>query len=415
MAAGLRKKKFTRFVLGGVLIAIVGTAVIYVRDNKNSARRDAPQARAGNAQQAGPVPVDVVTAEKTSFPVYLRGLGSIQSFNMVTVRSRVDGEIVKVNFKEGQMVAEGDLLVQIDPRPYQATLDQASAKRGQDQATLENAKLDLQRVETLIRSSSPAASRQQLDTQTSLVHQLTAQVAADEASIRSAQVQLDYTSIRAPITGRAGFALITLGNVVHASDATGIVTITQTDPIAAVFTAPEDQLQAISDALSAGGVEVAALSSDGGESLATGSLSVINNQVDQATGTIQLKATFVNQDNKLWPGQSVSTQLLLRTLQDVVVIPGDGVQTGPNGYYAYVIGKDNKAAMKNIKIGPMDNGQAVIFGGIEPADRVVVSGQYRLQNGTVVAAKDRTPGDHAPDQHSQNTASATTGTQPLRD
>ena len=415
MAAGSRKKLFTRLILGAVLVAIAGAAGVYVRDGKDSARKEVPQAQGRSERQAAPVPVDIVRAEKTSFPVYLRGLGSIQSFNMVTVRSRVDGEIVKVNFKEGQMVAEGDLLVQIDPRPYQATLDQATAKRGQDQATLENAKLDLQRIETLIKSASPAASRQQLDTQTSLVNQLTAQVAADDAAIRSAEVQVDYTGIRSPITGRAGFALVTLGNVVHASDATGIVTITQTDPISAVFTAPEDQLQAISDAFSAGRVEVTALSSDGGEPLATGSLAVINNQVDQATGTIQLKATFDNKGNKLWPGQSVSTQLLLRNLQDVVVIPGDGVQTGPNGYYAYVIGDDNKATMKNIKVGAMDNGQAVILAGIEPGDRLVVSGQYRLQNGSVVAANDRTPGDHPANQHSQNTASAKANAESLRD
>jgi len=333
---------------------------------------------------------------------------------MVTIRSRVDGEIVQVNFKEGQTVAAGELLVQIDPRPYQALLDQATAKKGQDEAMLANAKLDLQRVETLIRSASGAASRQQLDTQTALVNQFTAQVAADDASIRSAQVQVDYTGIRAPITGRAGFALVTLGNVVHANDTTGIVTITQTDPIAAVFTAPEDQLQAIHEAFNAGPVEVAAQDAGGGATLATGRLAVINNQVDQATGTIQLKATFENKDNKLWPGQSVSTQLLLRTLQNVVVIPDEALQRGPSGFFVYVIGDDNKAAMKEVKVGQLDHEGAVITSGLDSGEKLVVSGQYRLQNGTTVAANDRTPRSTA-GQSTASTSRAPGSVQTIRD
>src|SRR6476661_1944176 len=209
MAAAYLKKNIW-MVVGIILLGVIGTG-IFLRGAGSLVKTNANTRQ--NAAQGAPVPVDVTRAEKSAFPVYLRGLGSIQSFNMVTLRSRVDGSIVQVNFKEGQTVSEGELLVQIDPRPYQAMLDQATAKRGQDQATLENAKLDLQRTETLIRSASPAASRQQLDTQTSLVNQLTAQVAADEASIRSAQVQRDYTSIHSPIAGRAGFALVTLGNV----------------------------------------------------------------------------------------------------------------------------------------------------------------------------------------------------------
>jgi multidrug efflux system membrane fusion protein len=403
MASAYLKNKFWMAAAGIILIAGFGTGML-LRGGNAPAQTNPNSGSGRNASQAAPIPVDVMRAEKASFPMYLRGLGSIQSFNMVTVRSRVDGEIVKVNFKEGQMVAEGDLLVQIDPRPYQATLDQVTAKRGQDQALLQNAKLDLQRVETLIRSASPAASRQQFDTQTSLVNQFTAQVAADEASIRSAQVQLDYTSIRSPITGRAGFALVTLGNVVHANDTTGIVTVTQTDPIAAVFTAPEDQLQAIHEAFSAGPVEVTAQDAGGGQTLATGTLAVINNQVDQATGTIQLKASFDNKANTLWPGQSVSTQLLLRTLQNVVVIPEDAVQRGPNGYFTYVVGNDDKASMKEIKVDQIADSRAVITAGIQPGDRMVVSGQYRLQNGSTVAANDRSPRAQQTAEHPQNTA-----------
>jgi multidrug efflux system membrane fusion protein len=352
--------------------------------------------------------VDVARAEKAAFPVYLRGLGSIQSFNTVTLRSRVDGEIIKVNFSEGQMVAEGDILVQIDPRPFHAVLDQAVGKKGQDEAMLANAKLDLDRFEQLVRSSG-AASRQQVDTQTSLVRQLTAQIASDDAMIRSAQVQLDYTTIRSPIAGRVGFTQATLGNVVHASDATGIVTITETNPISAVFTAPEGALPAISAAFKAGPVEVTALSSNGDETLATGTLAVINNLVDQATGTIQLKASFANADNTLWPGQSVSTQLLLRTLKDAVVIPENALQRGPNGYFTYVVGNDNKASMKEIKVEQIGGGLAVVTAGIASGERLVVSGQYRLQNGSTVAANDQSPRQTA--EHPRDT----TGVQSVKD
>jgi multidrug efflux system membrane fusion protein len=223
------------------------------------------------------------------------------------------------------------------------------------------------------------------------VQQLTAQVAADDASITSARVQLDYTSIHAPIAGRAGFAMVTLGNVVHAVDQSGIVTITEVQPIAAVFTASEDQLPAIEKAFSARPVEVSALSSDGRQKLAVGTLAVINNQVDQATGTIQLKASFENKDNALWPGQSVSTQLLLQTLQDVVVIPDAAAQRGPNGYFTYVVGNDDKAAMKDIKVNRIAEGRAVIDDGVRAGDRVVVSGQYRLQDGSKLAINDQTP------------------------
>ncbi len=410
MAAAYLKKNIW-MIVGIILLGVIGTG-IFLRGAGFLVKTNASTRQ--NAAQGAPVPVDVTRAEKSAFPVYLLGLGSIQSFNMVTIRSRVDGEIVQVNFKEGQTVAAGELLVQIDPRPYQALLDQATAKKGQDEAMLANAKLDLQRVETLIRSASGAASRQQLDTQTALVNQFTAQVAADDASIRSAQVQVDYTGIRSPITGRAGFALVTLGNVVHANDTTGIVTITQTDPIAAVFTAPEDQLQAIHEAFNAGPVEVAAQDAGGGATLATGTLAVINNQVDQATGTIQLKATFENKDNKLWPGQSVSTQLLLRTLQNVVVIPDEALQRGPSGFFVYVIGDDNKAAMKEVKVGQLDHEGAVITSGLDSGEKLVVSGQYRLQNGTTVAANDRSQSPTA-GQSTASTSRAPGSVQTIRD
>jgi multidrug efflux system membrane fusion protein len=380
------RTRWVYWACGILVLAAVTGFLVFHRSKPSDA--SAKAGRGANSAQNG-VPVDVVQAEKTRFPAYLNGLGSVQSFNTVTIRSRVDGEIVTVAFKEGRTVKQGDLLLQIDPRPYQAALDQTVAKKSQDDSSLQNAKLDLQRYDQLAHSEG--ASRQQRDTQAALVQQLTAQIASDQASIASAQVQLDYTSIKSPINGRVGFAMVTLGNIVHAADTTGIVTITQVQPIAAVFTAPEDQLPAIEKAFAAQPVEVTAWSSDGQQKLAAGALAVINNQVDQATGTIQLKASFENNDSALWPGQSVSTRLLLKTLDDVVVIPDGAVQRGPDGYYAYVIGNDDKAKMQDIKVNQIADGRAVIDNGVMPGDRVVVSGQYRLQDGTKVAANDQTP------------------------
>jgi multidrug efflux system membrane fusion protein len=376
---------------GAIVVALAAVLIWHFHGGSaGDSTKSAKQAgEGGGAAQAAAIPVDVARADKTRFAVYLQSLGTVQSFNMVTVRSRVDGAIVKIAFKEGQVVHQGDTLLQIDPLPYQAALDQAVAKKSQDDASLQNARIDLQRYDQLAHAEG--ASRQQRDTQAALVQQLTAQVAGDQAAIASARVQLDYTTIHSPITGRVGFALVTMGNVVHATDQTGIVTITEVSPIAAVFTAPEDKLPAIEKAFNAGPVEVAALNSDGKEKLALGTLAVINNQVDQATGTIQLKATFDNKDNALWPGQSVATQLLLQTLDDVVVIPDTAVQRGPNGFFAYVIGDDNKATMRSIKVNQIAGGRAVIDDGLKPGDRVTISGQYRLQDGAKVVANDQTP------------------------
>lgn len=330
-----------------------------------------------------PVPVSLAVAQHSTVPVYLDSLGTVQPLNTVLVRSRVDGPIVSVAFKEGQMVKAGDLLVQIDPRPFQAQLDQATAKKAQDEANLANAKLDLQRLETLVESEN--ASRQQRDTQASLVQQLTAQVAADQAAIDSARLQLEYASIRAPISGRASFNLVTLGNIVHASDTNGIVTIAQLQPISVIFTEPEGELPAISRAFGEGPVPVIALSSDGKRTLARGVLSVLNNQIDVASGTIQLKATFDNTDNALWPGLSVTTRLLVQTLPNAVVVPDTAVQRGPDGFFVFVVDHNNKATKRNVALGPSEDGHAVITKGIEAGDRVVTDGQYRVVNGIEVA------------------------------
>ena len=338
------------------------------------------------ARPAGPapVPVGVATVTSADFPVYLTGLGTVQPYQTVTVRSRVDGEVMKVGFKQGQMVKEGDLLVQIDPRPYQATLEQAQSKKAQDEATLKDAQLNLQRFASLARQDF--ASRQQLDTQQATVDQLTAQIKGDQASIDNAQTQLGYTTIRSPLTGKTGFRLVDPGNIVHASDTTGIVSIVKLQPISVVFTAPEEQVPQINKALADATVPVTALSSDGIKVLAQGRLALVNNEVDQASGTIRMKATFENKDNVLWPGLSVTTKLLIDTVKQAVVVPNDAVENGPNGLYAFVVGDDNKVVVRAIKVGNQGTDQTQILQGLTPGEKVVVTGQYRLQAGTLVQA-----------------------------
>lgn len=331
---------------------------------------------------SAPVPVTVAAAARADFPVYLNGLGTVQPFNTVTVRSRVDGQITKVAFQQGRMVKQGDVLVQVDPRPYQSALTQAQSKKAQDEANLKNAQLNLDRYQSL--ANKDFASKQQVDTQQAMVDQLTAQISGDEAAIDNAQTQLSYTTITAPLAGRAGFRLVDLGNIVHASDQNGIVTIVQLQPISVVFTAPEEDVQLINKALEDGVVPVKALSSDGLKVLAEGRLGRVDNQVDQASGTIRLKGVFDNKDNILWPGLSVQTRLLVDTLKQVVVIPEDAVQHGPDNLFAFVIGDDNKATVQPITVSQTGDGKSVIQQGLSAGQRVVVAGQYRLQAGTLV-------------------------------
>jgi membrane fusion protein, multidrug efflux system len=311
------------------------------------------------------------------------------------VRSRVDGEVTKVAFRQGQMVKRGDLLVQIDPRPYQAALDQALAKKAQDEANLKNAQLDLERDRTL--ANQAFASRQQVDTQQASVDQTTALIKGDQAAVDNAQTQLDYTTIRSPLTGKTGFRLVDPGNIVHASDTGGIVTIVKLQPISVVFTAPEEEVPNINKALAAGPVPVTALSSDGLRELSRGHLALVNNEVDQASGTIRMKATFKNEDNVLWPGLSVKTRLLVDTLKQVVVVREDGVQRGPQGLYAFVVGDDNKAEVRAIQISQQGGGLAVVDKGLEPGQMIVIAGQYRLQQGTKVEPKQEVA-ENAPSQ-----------------
>jgi membrane fusion protein, multidrug efflux system len=270
-------------------------------------------ATAAASQSPTPVPVTVTQVKRADFPVYLTGLGTVQPYDTVTVRSRVDGQVTEVGFKQGEMVKQDQILVQIDPRPYQAALDQATAKKAQDEASLKDAQLNLARYGALTQQEF--ASRQQFNTQQATVQGLMAQIQGDQAAIDNAQTQVSYTTIRSPLSGKAGFRLVDPGNIVHATDTTGVVSIVKLQPISVVFTAPEEDVPDINKALAAGTVPVAALSTDGTKVLSQGHLALVNNEVDQASGTIRMKATFENTDNVLWPGLSVSTRLLLDTLK----------------------------------------------------------------------------------------------------
>ena len=351
-------------------------------------------ARAATNKPPPAIPATVAAAEKADFPVYLKGLGIVQPFNTVTVKSRVDGEVIKIGFKQGEMVKEGDLIAQIDPRPYQAALDQAEAKKKQDESDLANARLDLARFTDLAKQNF--ATRQQLDTQNAKVSGLESQIKGDQGVIDNARTQVDYTKITAPISGRTGFRLVDQGNNVHASDTTGIVTIVQLQPISVVLTAPEDAVVAINQSLAKGEVQVIAQSSDGIKTLSTGRLALVNNEVDQAAGTIRMKAVFDNKDNALWPGLSVSTMLLVETLKDVTVVPLDAIQHGPDGLFAYIVGGDNKVDIKPVKVSQQGNNRAVVTAGLQPGDKVVVQGQSRLQKGTLIKPTDAKPQVNTP-------------------
>jgi membrane fusion protein, multidrug efflux system len=341
-----------------------------------------PASSANSAQKPVPpaVRVTIAPVQKTDFPVYLTGLGTVQGFNTVLVRTRVDGQIDKIAFQEGQLVKQGDLLAEIDPRPFQAALDQAKAKKAQDEANLANANLDLQRFTKL----GEFATRQQTDTQRSTVAQLTAQIAADDAAIFNAQTQLDYTQVKSPISGVAGLRQVDIGNIVNASTQTGIVMIAQIEPIAVIFTAPEEQLPYINEAQSTQPLKVIAITTDGKKPLADGTLAVVNNQVDTTSGTIRLKGVFDNKNHALWPGQSVSTRLLVKTLKDATVVPDDAIQHGNDGLYAYTVNPDNKAELHKVKVSYSIDGRSVVDEGLSPGQQVITGGQFKVQPGTLV-------------------------------
>lgn len=344
---------------------------------------DAPRAQEPASAPGGAVPVTTAVAKREDFDVFLRGLGQVQAVNSVLVRARVDGTLVQVPVKEGQMVKQGQLLAVIDPRPYQAMLDQANAKLAQDEADLQNAKLDLARYASLAKQDF--ASRQQVDTQQALVNRATAAIIGDQAAIEAAKLNVSYAYILSPIDGRAGLRQVDPGNMIHSAEAVGIMTITQMQPIAATFTLPQDQLPQVMKAMAAGPVKTLAYASDDKTLLDAGTLLTPDNSIDTSTGTIKLKATFPNPGNALWPGQFVNVRLLAGVQKNVVTVPTLAVQHGPAGLYAYVVKPDATVARQDLTVG-LDNGTTtVVTEGLAAGDKVVVAGQSRLQVGTKVA------------------------------
>jgi membrane fusion protein, multidrug efflux system len=341
-----------------------------------------------------PIPVVAAVAQVGDVPVYLAGIGTVQAYNTVTVHVRVDGTLDKVVFVEGQDVKAGQLLAQIDPRPYQAQLDQVAAAKARDEALLADARLDLQRYIKLAAQNSIAV--QMRDTQLALVAQEAATVKNDQAQIEYARVQLIYTAIIAPISGRTGVRMIDAGNIVHATDTTGLVVVTQIEPISVLFTLPEDDFGIVNREMAAGPLTVAASSRADNKTLGQGTVLLLNNQIDQTTGTIQLKATFPNKDHALWPGQFIDAQLLVETLHNGVTVPAAAVQNGPQGLFAYVIKAGNTVQMQPIKVSTANAGgpRALIESGVTVGEQVVIDGQLRLRSGVsvkVVPAAPATP------------------------
>ena len=351
------------------------------------------EGKRGGAPKADSAPVTVATVLKEAVPVLREGIGSVQALNTVIVRSQVEGRLMAVEFTEGQTVKKGDILARIDPTTYQAQLDQAVAKKAQDEATLANARLDLTRYQRLAQSN--AGPKQQADQQAAVVAQLEAQVKADEGAVANARAILAYTTISAPLEGRTGLRSIDPGNIVRTGDANGLVSITQVKPMAIVFTLPQRDLSLVNTALSRGSVPVEVLDSDGRSVVARGQLQTVDNQIDISTGTIKLKATFPNDDLKLWPGQFVSTRVVVDTLADARVVPTAAVRRGPQGTFVYVIDAETKAIVRPVKVGLQDASRAVIVEGLTTGERVVTLGFSQLSNGKLVDIAD-TPSAPAP-------------------
>ena len=384
MAAGWLSR--TRLVMLGAGLLVLALSIWLLSPERS-------RSAAATQSRAEALAIDAAPATRRDVPVYLDGLGTVQAFYTVKVSSRVDGELERVAFTEGQDVKRGQLLAQIDPRPYQAALDQAVATRAKDEAQLQDAMLDLKRYTILAPQN--LASKQQLDSQKALVAQLKAQVEADGAAIESARTELSYTRITSPINGRTGVRLIDPGNIVHAADTTGIVVITQLKPIAVIMTLPEDAIGAVAQAMQKGRVSVTAVSRGEDKSeLDRGTVELIDNQIDPTSGTIHLKVIFPNGGERLWPGEFVSGRVLVRTARNALTIPSAALQRGPDGLYVYVIGPDSKVEPRTLKVGYNNEEIAVVEGGLTEGERVATSNFYRLQPGALVSINRSAQAEH---------------------
>jgi len=360
--------------------------------------------RSARANIAQSTPVSVAAAQRKDMPVYLTGLGSVTAYNTVSVKSRVDGQLVQIAYKEGQVVKKGDLLAVIDPRPYQVALEQAQASLFRDQAQLRDAQLNYQRYKDLLHDSG-AVSQQQVDTQHATMDQLEGTVRTDQANIDNAKLNLFYCHITAPVSGRIGLRLVDPGNMVHASDANPLLVITQLQPVAVIFTLPEDQLPEVAHHMAQRTLQVDAYSRDDRTLLASGTLLTIDNQIDQTTGTGRLKAIFRNEKATLWPNQFVNVHMLLQTLKNSTVIPSAAIQRGPEGNFVYVVKPDDTVRVQQVNIAQTQENSSAISSGISPGDIVVTDGQDKLQPGSKV--EPRTTGHQAPKTQGQQGAAGT--------
>jgi membrane fusion protein, multidrug efflux system len=366
-----------------ILIVVAGICLLllfgYTRNRSKAAAASAPPQH-GAGQQAVPVAIAAVTQQ--DMPVYLDGLGSVQAFNTVTLKTRIDGEVTQVAFREGQDVKKGELLIVIDPRPYQVALEQAQATLYRDQSQLTIAKRNVARYSELFKEG--VVSQQDLDTQQSAEGNLEGMVRGDQAAIDNAKLNLAYTRITAPFDGRVGLRLVDPGNMVHASDTTGMLVLTQLHPIAVIFTIPEDNLPSVLKRLRQGGMTVDVFSRDNRNHLSTGSLLTVNNQIDQTTGTVRLKAVFDNNDSMLWPNQFVNARLLLDVKKNATVVPSAAVQRGAEGTYAFVVKADNTVEVRPVKVGVTEGNLVAVNQGLNPGEEVVTDGQDKLQAGSHV-------------------------------
>jgi len=377
--AALRRRRLSRALwIGAVLLAGAGAAVYLLRST------DAQKAASGRGFDASrPTPVVAAAARSGDVNVYLNGLGTITPLKTVTLRSRVDGELVRVLFSEGQVVKAGDLLAEIDPRPYQVQLTQMEGQLARDQALLANARIDLERYRTLYAQDSIA--KQQVDTQAALVQQYEGTVKADQGQVDNARLQLSYARITAPIGGRLGLRLVDQGNIVHASDASGIVVITQLQPITAVFTIPQDSLPAVMKRMRAKDrIPVEAFDRDQKTKLAEGVLLSVDNQIDPATGTVKLKAQFPNDDRSLFPNQFVNVRMLIDTRHDAVIVPSAAVQRSALGTFVYVVKSDDTVALRKVAVGVSEGDNVTIDSGVAAGEQLVVEGVDRLRDGAKV-------------------------------
>jgi membrane fusion protein, multidrug efflux system len=374
-----------RWWLWVLLISALAAGVYWRVDAAKSPEASAPAAAPAGAASRG-VPVTAATARQGDMPVYLTGLGSVTAFNTVTVKSRVDGELINVAFREGQFVHQGDLLVEIDPRPYQVQLAQAEGQMARDQAQLKDAKINLERYRDLVEKDFIA--RQQVDDQAAMVAQLDGGLKVDQAAIDNAKLLLSYSRITAPISGRIGLRLVDAGNMVHASDPNGLLVITQVQPIAVLFTLPEDELPPILTRLHSGDPLITEAYDRAGQTrLATGSLLTIDNQIDQSTGTTRLKAVFPNEDNALFPNQFVNVRLLLDVRKDAIIAPAAAIQRGPQGTFVYVVKPDQTVEVRPVTVGPSAGSEAMFERGLAAGDVVVVDGVDKLRAGAAVQVK----------------------------